>query len=198
MSEMLKNEPYLALLEQIEALHHLKSLDPIKELLRADQEGRVVILNSPRMPVVTGLSAHNTDVYCPHCKKNLSGIIGDEWIEDQMVLQCPVCGTYLDATQMSERYAEDPAYEEKLAIAKDIGDMEGAFWIDEDSVKYPYWITGRNGLEWGYATIDALLADMLSTLETYVKPTRMQYAIDYIKANVPKTFSPSERIWKRK
>lgn len=183
----------LQLISSVEELHHLKSLDLIKDLLQADMEGRVIILDAPRLPVEAGVDEGNTDVYCPVCKANLSGVMGDEWIEGKRVLQCHNCGTYLDDTEIS---TPDPMHELKLTFAKKIGNFEGRFWIEVGSA-YPYCIE-THGIEYGYRTLDALLADMLRVLETYVKPTSMQYAIDFIKENVnPKKFSPSDRVWKR-
>ena len=187
------HEGLLNLIELVEEAHHLKSLDLIKNLLRADMEGRVIILDAPRLPVEASGDEGDTDVYCPVCKANLSGVMGDEWIEGKRVLQCHNCGTYLDDFEIS---TPDPMHELKLAFAKEIGNFEGRFWIEEGSA-YPYCIETR-GIEYGYRTLDALLLDMLRVLETYVKPTSMQYAIDFIKENVnPKKFNPSDRVWKR-
>ena len=179
-----------ALLTLCKGHPHLKG---VEDLFRAYQEGRVVILNAPRVPVEAGNDERDTDVYCPVCKANLSGVMGDEWIEGKRVLQCHNCGTYLDDTEIS---TPDSMHELKLAFAKEIGNFEGRFWIEEGST-YPYCIETR-GIEYGYRTLDALLLDMLRVLETYVKPTSMQYAIDFIKENVnPRKFNPSDRVWKR-
>lgn len=179
-----------AFLTLCEGQPHLKS---VEDLFRAYQEERVVILNAPRVPVEAGNDESDTDVYCPICKANLSGVMGDEWIEGKQVFQCHNCGTYLDDTKIS---TPDPMYDLKLAFAKEIGNFEGRFWIEEGSA-HPYCIE-THGIEYGYRTLDALLADMLPVLEAYVKPTSMQYAIDFIKENVnPKKFYPSDRVWRR-
>lgn len=179
-----------AFLTLCEGQPHLKS---VEDLFRAYQEERVVILNAPRVPVEAGNDESDTDVYCPICKTNLSGVMGDEWIEGKKVLQCHNCGTYLDDTKIS---TPDPMHELKLAFAKEIGNFEGRFWIEEGSA-HPYWIETHD-IEYGYRTLDALLADMLPVLEAYAKPTSMQYAIDFIKENVnPKKFNPSDRVWRR-
>lgn len=188
-----EHEGLLRLIESAEEIHHLKSLDLIKNLLRADMEGRVIILDAPRLPVEASVDEGDTDVYCPVCKGNLSGVMGDGWIEGKKVLQCHNCGTYLDDTKIS---TPDPMHDLKLAFAKEIGNFEGRFWIEEGSA-YPYWIETHD-IEYGYRTLDALLADMLPVLEAYAKPTSMQYAIYFIRENVStKKFNPSDRVWKR-
>ena len=179
-----------AFLTLCEGQPHLKS---VEDLFRAYQEERVVILNAPRVPVEAGNDESDTDVYCPICKTNLSGVMGDEWIEGKKVRQCHNCGTYLDDTKIS---TPDPMHELKLAFAKEIGNFEGRFWIEEGSA-HPYWIETHD-IEYGYRTLDALLADMLPVLEAYAKPTSMQYAIYFIRENVStKKFNPSDRVWKR-
>lgn len=73
-------------------------LDRLRELVQADREGRCVVLNTPRKPLVWGDDNQNTCL-CPYCGKDLMGIPYGE----RMVLQCPACGQYLDATKVITR-----------------------------------------------------------------------------------------------
>ena len=72
--------------------------DRLRELAQADREGRCVVLNMPRKPLVWGDDDPNT-CRCPYCGKDLMGIPYGE----RMVLQCPECGQYLDATKVITR-----------------------------------------------------------------------------------------------
>lgn len=67
-------------------------LDRLRALAQADREGRCVVLDMPRKPLVWG--DENTCL-CPDCGKDLMGISYGE----RMVLQCPECGQYLDAAK---------------------------------------------------------------------------------------------------
>lgn len=72
--------------------------DRLRELAQADREGRCVVLNMPRKPLVWGDGDKNTCL-CPYCGKDLMGIP----YGGRMVLQCPECGQYLDATKVITR-----------------------------------------------------------------------------------------------
>ena len=79
------------------------SVARLRELAQADREGRCVVLNMPRKPLVWGDDDQNACL-CPYCGRDLMGIPYGE----RMVLQCPECGQYLDATKVITRdEAED-------------------------------------------------------------------------------------------
>lgn len=84
MTDMLRDEEYFGI-----------SIDRLRELAQAEKEGRCVVLDTPRKPLVWGDVDHAT-CPCPDCGEDLMGIPYGE----RMVLQCPVCGQYLDATKI--------------------------------------------------------------------------------------------------
>ena len=86
----------LAAIEEI--LGDEYDIDRLHELTRADREGLCVVLDMPRKPLVSG-DDHQDTCLCPDCGKDLMGIPYGE----RMVLQCPECGQYLDATKAITR-----------------------------------------------------------------------------------------------
>lgn len=76
----------------------------LRELAQADREGRCVVLNMPRKPLVWGDDDQNTCL-CPYCGRDLMGTPYGE----RMVLQCPECGQYLDATKIITRAEAEAA-----------------------------------------------------------------------------------------
>ena len=82
-------------------------LDRLRDLVQADREGRCVVLNMPRKPLVWGDDNQNTCL-CPYCGKDLMGIPYGE----RMVLQCPECGQYLDVTKIITRAEAEAALRE--------------------------------------------------------------------------------------
>ncbi len=79
-------------------------LDELKEMVQAKREGRCVVLNMPRKPLVWGDDDQNTCL-CFYCGRDLMGIPYGE----RMVLQCPECGQYLDATKVITRAEAEAA-----------------------------------------------------------------------------------------
>lgn len=80
---------------ELKSYRELGPIDRLRELAQADREGRCVVLNMPRKPLVWGDDDQNTCLR-PYCGKDLMGIPYGE----RMVLQCPECGQYLDATKV--------------------------------------------------------------------------------------------------
>lgn len=79
-------------------------LDRLRDLVQADREGRCVVLNMPRKPLVWGDDDQNACL-CPYCGRDLMGIPYGE----RMVLQCPECGQYLDVTKIITRAEAEAA-----------------------------------------------------------------------------------------
>ena len=79
-------------------------LDRLREIKQADREGLCVVLDMPRKPLVWGDDDQDTCL-CPDCGKDLMGIPYGE----RMVLQCPECGQYLDATKAITRAEAEEA-----------------------------------------------------------------------------------------
>lgn len=80
-------------------------LDEAAALVKARDEGRAVVLDMPRKPLVWGDDEHETCI-CPDCGADLMGI---PYGEQRMVLQCPACGQYLDATKAITRAEAEAA-----------------------------------------------------------------------------------------
>lgn len=93
---------------KLKAYEELGSIDRLRELAQADREGRCVVLNMPREPLVWGDNGQDTCL-CPYCGKDLMGIPYGE----RMVLQCPECGQYLDATKAITREEAEAARREQ-------------------------------------------------------------------------------------
>lgn len=78
------------------------NLDRLKELVKADREGRCAILSEPMKPMV--YKPNDTDVYCPNCGETLSGgwpLV--DWEDSRRMYQCPYCGQSID-THVCEPY----------------------------------------------------------------------------------------------
>ena len=65
-----------------------------------------MVLDMPSKPLVWGDDDRDTCL-CPDCGKDLMGIPYGE----RMVLQCPECGQYLDATKAITRAEAEAALE---------------------------------------------------------------------------------------
>lgn len=95
----------IATLKTIEAMYDkLGPVEDLAALVKARDEGRVVVLDMPRKPLVWGDNDHDTCL-CPDCGEDLMGIPYGE----RMVLQCPACGQYLDATKIITRAEAEAA-----------------------------------------------------------------------------------------
>lgn len=102
---------YMDLYQRLTAIEDILGdeydLDRLRELAQADREGRCVVLNMPRKPLVWGDDDQNACL-CPYCGRDLMGIPYGE----RMVLQCPECGQYLDVTKIITRAEAEAALRE--------------------------------------------------------------------------------------
>lgn len=79
-------------------------VEELTALVKARDEGRVVVLDMPRKPLIWGDDDHNSCL-CPDCGKDLMGTPYGE----RIILQCPECGQYLDATKIIIRAEAEAA-----------------------------------------------------------------------------------------
>ena len=65
--------------------------DHLRDLIQADQDGRLVVLDEPMRPLVWGGKEHDT-ILCPRCLCDLMG--GFEYAPscETVMFQCPHCG----------------------------------------------------------------------------------------------------------
>ena len=76
----------------------LSDIDRLRALVRADREGRCVVLSEPMVPMLQKVG--DTDVYCPNCGKTLSGGWPLSDADDhRKMCQCPHCGQAVDDTK---------------------------------------------------------------------------------------------------
>lgn len=80
--------------------------DRLRELAKADRDGRCAILSDPMKPMVN--KPNDTDVYCPNCGKTLSGGWELSDADDTRKLcQCPKCGQSIDDTKCEVAIADE-------------------------------------------------------------------------------------------
>ena len=107
------NHAYMPSTERDE-LKAYRAIGTVEELTRgaalreAQDEGRVVVLDTSRKPLVWGDDDHNSCL-CPDCCEDLMGIPYGEF----KILQCPACGQYLDATKIITRAEAEAAQREE-------------------------------------------------------------------------------------
>lgn len=80
------------------------SADRLRELAAADRDGRAVVLDGPRKPLVWGDAEHDT-VLCPYCGEDLIGIPYGE----KEAINCPYCGEYIDGSKAITRTEAEAA-----------------------------------------------------------------------------------------
>lgn len=70
----------------------------------AEEQGRLVVLSEPMVPLMVSDDEMDTDVYCPKCGESLSGGWQDSEADDTRKLcQCPRCGQSIDDTKVISR-----------------------------------------------------------------------------------------------
>lgn len=77
---------------------------------KAREDGRLVVLSEPMLPMVEGKNPNDTDVYCPQCGHDLAGGWKNydpdcEW----KLCQCPNCGQSIDDTRVITRQEAEAA-----------------------------------------------------------------------------------------
>lgn len=73
-------------------------LDRLRELEEADRDGRLVMLDEPRKPLIWGDDNHDS-ILCPNCKHDLMGGFPEADSCEVPMYQCPYCGQPIDGTQ---------------------------------------------------------------------------------------------------
>lgn len=82
----------------------------ILELLQAEADGKIIVAPCKPMPVMSDGNPFNSDVYCPFCGVNLSGLYGDE---PTLIIQCYNCGKFLDNKKSITREEAEKALKER-------------------------------------------------------------------------------------
>lgn len=95
MADLLRLEEYQA----------LGPIGHLRELVQAENDGRLVMLDSQQLPLIWGDDDHNT-VLCPNCKHDLMG--GLELADrcEVPMYQCPYCGQPVDGAKTLTREEE--------------------------------------------------------------------------------------------
>ena len=78
-----------------------KALDKLMEYQKAEQEGRLVVLDEPLLPLIWGDADHDT-ILCPNCRRDLMGGFELADSSDVPMFQCPYCGQPIDGTKAKE------------------------------------------------------------------------------------------------
>lgn len=63
----------------------------LKKIIEAENDGRLVVLDEPRKPLIWGDKNHET-IICPKCKHDLMGGFLEDDIGEVHMYQCPYCG----------------------------------------------------------------------------------------------------------
>ena len=95
-------------LHELNAYKDLGPIDHIRDLIKAEQDGRLVVLDEPMRPLVWGDKEHDT-ILCPRCLCDLMG--GFEYAPscETVMFQCPHCGQPINsgkAIDMEQSEAE--------------------------------------------------------------------------------------------
>lgn len=94
---------------------HEISADTAKHLLelaQAEKDGRLVVLDEPRKPLVWGDDNHDS-VLCPNCNHDLMGGFLKAGSCEKSVYQCPYCGSSVDGTKALTREEAEEALKKR-------------------------------------------------------------------------------------
>lgn len=72
-----------------------EALDRFRELVKADRDGRLVVLGHPRRRVMWG-DVEPDKLLCPECGNELDGLFPEQTNADLEMVNCPYCGEYLN------------------------------------------------------------------------------------------------------
>lgn len=82
------------------------------ELVQAEKDGRLAILDEPRKPLVWGDDNHDT-ILCPSCEHDLMGGFPEADSCETPMYQCPYCGQPIDGTKALTREEAEAALAQK-------------------------------------------------------------------------------------
>lgn len=98
--------------------------DGLEKFTKAEREGRLVLLDEPRLPLIWGDEDHET-ILCPNCNRDLMGGFELADAYGPEMFQCPHCGQPVDATKVPEEYdAADKNVGHTIPV-NDLYDEEG-------------------------------------------------------------------------
>lgn len=84
----------------------------LAELVQAEKDGRLVVLDEPRKPLVWGDDNHDS-VLCPNCNHDLMGGFLKAGFCEKSVYQCPYCGSSVDGTKALTREEAEAALKKR-------------------------------------------------------------------------------------
>lgn len=85
-----------------------QKLSRLRELVLADQDGRLVALDEPMRPLVWGDDNRDT-ILCPTCNHDLMGGFPEANSCEAPMYQCPYCGQPIDGTKALTREEAEAA-----------------------------------------------------------------------------------------
>lgn len=80
----------------------------ICRLAQAEKDGRLVVLDEKRKPLIWGDDAHNT-ILCPNCSHDLMGGFPEGESCETPIYQCPYCGQLIDDEKAVTRQEAEEA-----------------------------------------------------------------------------------------
>ena len=92
-----------------------KVWERLKEYEDAEQDGRLVVLDEPRKPLVWGDDNRDT-ILCPNCKHDLMGGFQEADSCETPMYQCPYCGQPIDGKKALTREEAEAALEKKVGV----------------------------------------------------------------------------------
>lgn len=90
----------------------LGTLEHLRELSQAEKDGRLVVMNEPRIPLVWGNDTHDT-ILCPNCNHDLMGGFQEDEYCGKDMYQCPYCGQPIDSGKAMTREEADAALKKR-------------------------------------------------------------------------------------